>query len=318
MSADWAGRPVLVTGAGGFIGSNLVRCLLEEGARVHAVARPGGDLDRLRPLLPRLHLHRVDVRDAGGLHDAAQAARPDVCFHLAAAGVLRRNARPDELAEVNAGGTSALLAALAPLRWSRFVHVGGSSEYGPHDRPLCESDEPTPATPYGASKAAATRVARRFAREHARPVVVLRPFSVYGPGEAASRLVPRAIAAAFDRTELPLTAPGYRRDLVHVDDVVEACLLAATRPIAPGDVINLGTGAQWTNEETVAAVAHACGRPIATRPGAYPAHASDTACWVADTAKAERLLGWRARLPLLEGLRRTVAWWRHQRAERAS
>jgi nucleoside-diphosphate-sugar epimerase len=152
-------------------------------------------------------------------------------------------------------------------------------------------------------------LARRFARERGRPLVVLRPFSVYGPREAFSRLVPSAIAAAHHGTELPLTAPGYRRDLVYVDDVVECCLLAVTRDLAAGEVINVGTGRQWANEEVASAVGRACGRPLRTRSGAYPPHPSDTSCWVADPSHAARALGWRARYDLDQGLRRTVAWW---------
>ena len=308
MSGAWAGRRVLVTGAAGFIGSNLVRRLVAEGARVHALVRPDGDLSRLDDVRDRLHVQAADLRDGHALQAAVRRAAADVYFHLAAGGVLGRTGRADELLEVNAGGTAALLSAVEPLPWSRFVHVGGSSEYGPHDRPLRESDEPRPCTAYGASKAAASRLARRFARERARPLVVLRPFSVYGPHEAPSRLVPSAIAAARQGTELPLTAPGYRRDLVYVEDVVECCLLAVTRDLAPGEVINVGTGRQWANEEVAAAVARACGRPLRTRAHAYPAHPSDTACWVADPSHAESTLGWRARYDLDHGLRRTVAW----------
>jgi nucleoside-diphosphate-sugar epimerase len=307
--STWAGRRVLVTGAAGFIGARLVHRLLHEGAQVHALVRPGGDLARLRGVRNRVALKPADLRDAGAIAEAVRAAAADVYLHLGAAGVRHDTRRDDELMAVNAAGTSTLLEAAALLPWSRFVHVGGSSEYGPRDHPLRESDEPRPSTAYGAAKAEATRRARRFAQASGRPVVVLRPFSVYGPGEPPSRLVPSAIAAARRGTELPLTVPGFRRDLVHVDDVVEACVRAVERELAPGEVINVGTGTQSANEEVVDAVGRACGRPVRTRPGAYAPRASDTSCWVADTTHAAHVLGWRARRSLDEGLRDTVAWW---------
>ena len=145
--------------------------------------------------------------------------------------------------------------------------------------------------------------------------MILRPFSVYGPWETPSRLIPSAIRAALDGLELPLTAPGYRRDLVHVDDVVDACLAAATVDVPPGEIVNVGTGQEWTNEEVVSAISAVMGREIRTRPGEYPARLSDTAHWIADTRKAEQLLGWLPRRPLRDGLEQTVRWWTAQPVE---
>jgi nucleoside-diphosphate-sugar epimerase len=308
-SDEWAGRRVLVTGAGGFIGANLARRLVDENADVHAMVRPQGDLSRLADVRTRLSLHSADMRDAPSVRVALRSAAPEFVFHVAAGGVLDRTADLDGLLATNAVGTAILLAAAEPLCVRRFVHVGGSSEYGPQPCPLRESDPLQPITPYGVSKAAATLAAQQAARARGFPVIVLRPFSVYGPWEAPSRLIPTAVAAALHGTELRLTLPGFRRDLVHVADVVDACLTAAGSSAPPGEVFNIGTGVQWANEEVVAMVAHACGRPVRTRVGAYQPHASDTACWVADTSKSQDELGWRARRTLEDGLAETVRWW---------
>ncbi len=308
-AGGWAARRVLVTGAGGFIGANLARRLVDEGADVHAVVRPQGDLARLDDIRTRLSVHAADIRDAPAIRAAIRRTMPEVVFHLAASGVIDKAAEAADLLAHNAGGALNVLAAAEALSVQRFVHVGGSSEYGPQPHALRESDHLQPATPYGASKATATLAVQQYARERGLPVVVLRPFSVYGPWEAPSRLIPAAVAAALSGTELPLTGPGYRRDLVHVADVVEACLTAAVCPAPPGEVFNVGTGVQWANEEVVTMVARACRRPVRTRVGAYTAHASDTTCWVADTSKARDALGWSARRSLEEGLAETVEWW---------
>lgn len=305
----WPGTPVLLTGAAGFIGANLARRLMDLGARVHVLVRPATDLWRLDGVVSRLAVHHADLVDRGALEGIVRAAAPEVVFHLAARGATRHDLDAGELFAANVLGTVNLLTATGALPSARFVHLGGSSEYGPRSTPLRETDRLEPVTPYGSSKAAATLACQQFARAHGRPIVILRPFSVYGPWESSSRLIPAAIRAALESTELRLTPPGYRRDLVYVDDVVEACLLAATRDVGVGEIVNVGTGHQWSNEEVVGAIERVSGRRIQARAGHYPPRRSDTAHWVADTAKAEQILGWKARRTLESGLAETVSWW---------
>jgi nucleoside-diphosphate-sugar epimerase len=313
----WTDTPVVVTGATGFIGANLTRRLISLGAHVHGVVRPTSDMWRLQEVASELELHRVDMSDRGGLSAAIRRAAPEIVFHLAADGAARHDADAAQLFATNVLGTLNLLAAVEPLAYRRFVHIGGSSEYGPRQTALRESDRLEPVTAYGASKAAATLAAQQHARAQGRPIVILRPFSVYGPWESPSRLIPTATLAALQGRDLPLTAPGYRRDLVHVDDVVDACVVAATRDLAPGELVNVGTGRQTSNEEVVGIIERVCGQPIQTRAGDYRPRLSDTTHWVADTSKAQAVLGWKASRSLEDGLRDSVAWWTARRARSA-
>jgi nucleoside-diphosphate-sugar epimerase len=210
---------------------------------------------------------------------------------------------------VSVEGAANLLRAAEPFAEARIVHVGSSLELGPREHPLRESDPLLPTTLRGVAKAAAALLCLEAARA-GRPVVVVRPFSVYGPWEAPSRFVACAIRAALRGEELPLTGPGHRRDYVHVDDVVDGILAAARAPGVAGEVFHLGTGVQWTNEELVEQVAKAVGRPLRVRAGAWPSSPSDVAHWVADPAKSRARLGWAPRHDLASGLAHTVAWFR--------
>jgi nucleoside-diphosphate-sugar epimerase len=137
--------------------------------------------------------------------------------------------------------------------------------------------------------------------------VVVRPFSVYGPGEPRGRLIPELLACLAAGRPFRTTAETYRRDLIHIDDVVEGCLRAATHAAAPGETLNLGTGREWSTEEVVAVAEAVTGRTVALAKGAFPARPPDTAHWVADTSRARAVLGWHASTPLPDGLARTIA-----------
>jgi nucleoside-diphosphate-sugar epimerase len=301
---------VLVTGAGGFVGANLVRRLLALGAAVHVVVRPPAP--RLAGLSGPLFVHPADVRHAASLDGAIAAARPTLLVHLAAAAghACDAAARAEAIA-VSVEGTANLLRASEACPDARLVHVGSSLEFGPRERPLRASDPLRPTTPRGVAKAAAALLCLEAARA-GRPVVIVRPFSVYGPWESPVRFVPSAIRAALRDEELPLTAPGHRRDYVHVDDVVDGILAAARVPGVEGESFQLGTGVQWANEELVEQVAKVVGRPLRVRAGAWPSSPSDVSHWVADPATSRARLGWSARHDLASGLAGTVAWFRER------
>lgn len=306
----WDGRCVLVTGAAGFIGANLTRGLFHRGARVHAVVRATTELWRIEEILSSIAVHTLDLTDACGVDRIIEEIRPEVIYHLAASGGHPRNREGrEQMLRAVVQGTANLLEATAALPGLRFVHVGSSLEYGPRATPLVETDALRPTTFRGAAKAAATLLCQQAVRSHGHPIVVLRPFSVYGYWERG-RLIPTAILAALRGRPLSLTSPGYRRDLVFVEDVVEACVDAVERDSAVGEIVNVGSGEQWSNEEVVDTVQALCGVRVPVRVGAHPASCSDTDHWVADIRKAKELLGWKPRHTLRQGLKRTIAWFR--------
>lgn len=307
------GRRVLITGAGGFVGANLTRALIQRGADVHALVRPTTDLWRIDELLPQIALHQIDLTDGQALQSLADEIQPEFIFHLAVSRAAASTLERAEMLQENMLGLLNLLEATASIDYQSFVYTGGSSEYGLRNRALRESDCLDPTTFYGVSKAASTLLCQQFARANQRPIIILRLFSVYGYWEAPTRLIPTTIMAALDNQELALTVPGYRRDFVFVDDVVQACLLAIELDDPGGEIINIGSGHQWTNEEAVATIQTMFDEPIRVRVGDYVAHASDKTHWLADIEKAKHVLGWEPQHTLESGLEKTVAWLRlHQ------
>lgn len=285
----------LVTGAGGFVGRHLCARLVADGWQVWGTVRPGA------PAPAGVHALPVDLTGPYDMPDV------EVAFHLAAA---RSKASANDrlaTAAVNAMSGLHLVEALPPS-CRVVVRVGSSTEYAETGGPMTEDAPLRPRGFFGATKAAGSLLLTAAAAERGLRSAVLRAFQVYGAHDKPTRFVPAVLRAAATGAVLPLTAPGARRDWVHVDDVVEACLLAAAADDLPfGQVLNIGTGVQTANEELVAVAAEVTGREIRTAVGAHEGRSWDAASWVADPALARALLGWQPRLDLRAGLARTWA-----------
>ena len=290
-----------VTGMGGFVGAHLAARLAGDGWEVTGTVRPGGS-GRHRLEGVGAHPIPVDLADADATAHATATADPDVVFLLAAARAATTAAERAATAAVNATSVGSVLRALTP-RCRTVVRLGSSTEYAATDGPMDESTPVRPRGFFGETKAAGTAVLQRAAPPPR--TAILRAFQIYGPADHPHRLVPTALRAARTGATLPLTQPGLRRDWIYVDDVVEACVRAATADHLPhAQVLNIGTGSQHTNEELVELVGEVTGRPVAVEVGAHPGCPWDTASWVSDPSLARDLLGWEAKVTLDEGLRR--------------
>ena len=303
--------PILVTGASGFIGSHLVRRLAGTGADVHVFLRSSSDTRRLGDITGRLERHAADLTDPASLRTAVRRVRPRTIFHCASWGGHPGQTDGAAIFGTNLAGTFHLLAACEEAGFDRFVHTGSSSEYGMTSPPMSEEDEPAPVDAYGASKAGATLWCRAAAISRGLPVVTLRLFSPYGPWDDPVRLIPAVSRAFLDGRSPRLASPSGARDFVYIDDVVDACLLAASVPSAAGEIINAGSGRQATVGEVVDILSRLIpGSPapswgsVSPRPG--------PSVWVAGIGKARRILGWEPKVPLEDGLRRTVEWMRDE------
>lgn len=308
------GRRVLISGAAGFIGANLVRRLQRGGAVVTAVVRPESHLWRLEGLADDVIVVRADI---AGL-SANQLPGPiDVFVHLAAAGVDPARGTERELLATNVQGTLRALETARELGASRFVCCGSCFEYG-EGRGWSEEALPTPRAVYGATKAAAWLLAHALGRRFGLDVVSLRPFTVYGPLEAPHRLIPFSILRALDGEPLELTGGLQTRDFVYVDDVVEAFVCALVSPAAAGGTFNVCTGVEHSVQEVVSMVVDLTG--CASRPvfGAKPYRDAEIWTLSGDPRRAREVLGWTARTTLREGLERTIAWFRDHRRYHAS
>ena len=306
-----------MTGGAGFIGSNLVERLLEDGARVRVLdnfstgARTNlGFAPRFRG---RLEVLRGDIRNLSVVLRAARGAR--VIFHQAAMRSVPRSVKdPLGANENNVTGTLHVLEAARRQGVRRVVYASSSSVYGDRpDLPKREDQPPAPVSPYAASKAAGEQYATIWTRLYGVETVGLRYFNVFGPRQDPkseyAAVIPRFILWGLRDRPLEVHGDGAQsRDFTYIDNVVEANLLAARAPGVRSEVFNVGCGSRVSLLEIVAKLEAVLGRPLERRH--TPPRPGDVLHTLADVAKAKRLLGYAPLVEFDEGFRRTVEYFK--------
>jgi nucleoside-diphosphate-sugar epimerase len=255
-----------------------------------------------------LTIHVGDLVDADSVRRTFAAAWPNVVLHLATHGAYETQVDSRAIFDTNVIGTLNLLEAAADFRTELFVQTGSSSEYGFRDEPMAETDRLEPNSLYAVAKSAQTHLAELWARRTGKRIVTLRLFSVYGPWEEPTRLIPTLLDRARRHLPLLMVSPDTARDFVFVDDVVDALLDFDRLRDVGGETINLGSGVQTTMRELVATAVDLLGSRSEIRWHAYPARMWDTNRWCADPRKAIARLDWSPRHSLREGLAKTAAW----------
>ncbi|WP_224826184.1 NAD(P)-dependent oxidoreductase [Cognatishimia sp. MH4019] len=302
---------VLITGASGFIGSHLVRACLERGDRVTALLRPQSGTARLADMLDRIHVKRCDLTDHDALLAILKEARADMIFHLGAttryphpmAAGDHDRARVDNLAPVQA-----LVSACLDVPPLVLVRCGTIAEYGDISLPYREGAAESPVGVYGASMLAATRYLERVQPELGFPVRTARLALTYGPRQNADFLIPQLLDACLAGKALTVERPDDRRDLIFVDDVVSSLLILAERADAAEAVTNIGSGhAPTVHEVAQMIIALTDADPTLLKLGEPDGGPRELRL---NVARAARTLDWKAKVPLDEGLRRTLEWMR--------
>ena len=302
-------RRVLVTGAAGFVGANLVRRLLSDGHEVHALVPGGARAWRLAPIIDELVLHDVDLLDSAGVAAALASARADGIFHLAAHGAYSWQTDTQAIFATNTLATARLLDQACAAGVEAVVLAGSSSEYGLKDHAPDESEALEPNSTYAVSKAAATHYAQLLGRTRETHIVTLRLYSAFGPWEEPNRLMPTLAVHGLQGRLPPLVAPQTARDFVYVDDVCDAFVAAASKTgLEPGTVLNVGTGTQTTLRDVVELVRGQLGVEVEPQWGTMAARAWDTSIWSADPTRIRSLLGWEPRHGLADGFKALVEW----------
>lgn len=306
---------ILITGAGGFIGSHLAELLLREGHQVRALARYNGrgDLGHLRHLPQNLHagleVRLGDITDPFLIRDLVVGC--DIVLHLAALiGIPYSYIAPSSYLATNAGGTLNVLEACRQAKTPRVIVTSTSEVYGTAlYTPIDEKHPLQGQSPYSASKIAADKLAEAYYRSFDLPVVTLRPFNTYGPRQSARAVIPTVLGQAFKGAkEIQLGNLAPQRDLTFVTDTARAFVLAATASGIEGETIHFGQGSAISVRDLAELCLETAGRTatLASVEERSRPEKSEVGLLLSDSSKAKKLLGWSPDVSLSDGLRATA------------
>jgi nucleoside-diphosphate-sugar epimerase len=303
-------RRVLVTGGGGFIGSNLARRLLEQGDDVRVLDNfSTGNRRNLADIADEIEIVEGELRSYERVHNATRGV--EVVFHQGALPSVPRSVQdPLTTGAVNVEGTLNVLLAARDEGVRRVIYASSSSVYGNTGTlPRVETQFPDPISPYAVAKLAAERYCVSFARVYGLGTVTLRYFNVFGPRQDPTSqyaaVVPRFIAAVEAGEAVPIYGDGEQsRDFTYVENVVDANVRAADAPEASGNVINVATGEPRSVNALADTIGEVLGKPVEKEY--LPPRTGDVRDSWADVAEARRLLGWEPQVGLEEGLRLTA------------
>lgn len=313
---DWNGKKVLVTGAGGFIGSHLVEKLTELGSKTYAFVRYNSRNDRgLLELLPKEiqdHIEFIlgDLRDPESVKSAVKNSQ--IIFHLGASIAIPYSyVNPRDAVETNVIGTLNILNSAREYEIERVIQTSSSEVYGTAQYSPIDENHPLQAqSPYAASKISADKLAESFFLSYDVPVSILRPFNTYGPRQSARAVIPTIIIQALNFDSINLGSLHPTRDFNYVDDTVNGFIKIAESQLTVGEVVNVGTGKEISIGDIVEKILSLTGKKleIISDDKRIRPPASEVGRLIADYSKAKKLMNWEPKVPLDEGLKRTIDW----------
>jgi len=301
--------PILVIGAGGFIGANLFRQIFQYRSDVFATTSKPFVPWRIDDIADK-HILHCNIIKKHELEKLFSEHQFKTIFDLAAYGAYSKQSDVELIYETNFMGLLNLLEIASKYSIKALVHAGSSSEYGLNCEAPSEREELKPNSHYAVTKVGAAHMIKYYGVLKEMPVVNLRYYSIYGAYEEPDRLIPTLIRKGLNGDYPPLVQPDISRDFVYIDDAVYATLLSANADFAKlrGESINIASGVKTTMRDIAATAKDVFalqGEPIW---GDFPNRKWDLKDWFGNAEKAKQLLGWKSETPLNEGLKLTADW----------
>ncbi len=304
-------KKILITGATGFVGANLLRKLIDSKNDIHIIIRSTSNLWRINDIINKVNTHICDLTNRENVEKLVLKIKPEIIFHLAVYGGYQFQKESLKIINTNLIGTINLLDVCCKIGFECFINTGSSSEYGIKNKPMSENDLLEPINDYGIAKAAATLYCQALGRRKNLPIFTLRLFSPYGYYEEPTRLIPYLIVSCLKGNDLNLLNPYAVRDFNFIEDVIDAYIETYNNKenILPGDIFNVGNAEQHSVQKVFELIKRLTGYKKEPHWGKRKSRDSGNAkVWVANNNKIEKIIGWESQYNIKNGLKKTIKW----------
>ena len=303
-------KPILITGASGFIGSNLTRHLLKRKFSLNIIIKKNSDTWRLKDILDKLNVFYADLSEKKKIKDIIKKIKPKTIFHLAAHGAYSDQKEPEKIKKTIFDSTINLINECKKYNFNSFINTGSSSEYGFKNKSMKESDILKPNSYYSVFKSASTLFCQFESINSNFHITTIRPFHVYGPFERQSRLIPTLINNMIKKKKVKLVSPNISRDLIYISDLIEFYLLIAKENKLRGEIFNLGSGKKTTIKEIYNNLSKITNYDVKNKWGSMKNRYWDQTTWYADNSYVKKKFNWSPKVTLKQGLEEMVKWYK--------
>ena len=301
---------VLITGASGFIGANLVRNLINTKDQIHILIRKQSNLWRLNDIISECNVHFADISKIGDVRNMISKVKPEIVYHCATFGVYPNQKDASLMNQINFNGTSNLLTSLHEnSELERLVNLGSVFEYGSKSNSIKETDPTRPFDSYSGTKVSQIKLVEYYSHQKKLPAVTLRIFTPYGIFEEPDRLISDVMVAAVKKKSLKIFSRKAKRDFVYIDDVTSALIKASNKPGIEGEIFNIGSGNPTSIEELVNLVCKVTNMDLEVSwyDENHGEHNKTGTNGFADLRKVKKI-DWKPEVSLKDGLSRTYDW----------
>ena len=300
--------PILITGAAGFVGSNLARYFVSQGIKIHIIIKKNSNLWRLKGVINKIHVHYSDLNNKTNIKRIIKKIKPKTIFHLATNGAYSDQNNLIKIKESIFDSTFNLINECKKYKFNIFVNTGSSSEYGFKKKKMKESDVLVPNSYYSAFKSSVSLYCQFESINSNIQIITVRPFHVYGPFERPTRLIPVLIKKMLSNKKISLVSPKISRDLIHIDDLIRFYVKIANKKNLIGEILNLGSGKRYTIKDIYNSLKKLTGYKKKNLWNTMKNRTWDQSIWYADMSYVRKKIKWRPRINLKNGLLKTVEW----------
>ncbi len=312
---DLKNKRILITGGLGFIGSALANKLIKDGCNINIISRSTHNIWRIEDKT-QIRLYKIGLEKNSKLVKCIKKIEPEVIFHLAG------NVNPvrdfnliDKAFLIHFYATKNLIQALNDIDYELLINTGTSDEYGFLKAPFKETDRGIPISPYSASKLGTTQFCEMISNIFEKPIITVRPFLIYGPKQISKSLIPWLIYSGIEKISLKLTPCEQTRDLIFINDLVDAYILLAENAnmVKKMGIFNIGSGIETQIINIVNMIRNKI-RDTHFLVGERPYRVGENMHHFSSINKIKNILGWTPKWTLDEGINNTIKWWQRNRS----